>query len=231
MEKLQYDLFYIKHMSSGVRPVHRARDDQDRAGPRGLVADDDAGAQCADGGRRGLLPGIRRSPTRLPSRSGSRCESRVCRNTERLLGIFEEAGERGDVFRVGVGRRTVSRTCQAHPRRRSRTRVPQLRSRPGLRPIPESFAADLRRAQDAIEDACGARVVRGYRAPSFSITERSLWALDVLVAEGYRYDSSIYPIRHDRYGIPTWSRHIHRVNRRTAVRSGSCRVRRLHGPA
>ena len=42
----------------------------------------------------------------------------------------------------------------------------------------------------------------GYRAPSYSITPRSLWALDVLIEEGYRYDASIFPIRHDRYGIP-----------------------------
>jgi len=64
----------------------------------------------------------------------------------------------------------------------------------------------------AIETASGVRV-RGYRAPSFSITERSLWALDVLVSEGYRFDSSIYPITHDRYGIPSWPRHIHWVAR------------------
>ena len=42
----------------------------------------------------------------------------------------------------------------------------------------------------------------GYRAPSYSVTPRSLWALDILIEEGYRYDSSIFPIRHDRYGIP-----------------------------
>ena len=60
----------------------------------------------------------------------------------------------------------------------------------------------------AIEQACGV-VVRGYRAPSYSVTERSLWALDVLVREGYAYDSSIYPISHDRYGIPGSPRYPH----------------------
>jgi polysaccharide deacetylase family protein (PEP-CTERM system associated) len=53
----------------------------------------------------------------------------------------------------------------------------------------------------------------GYRAPSYSITNASLWALDVLVEEGYVYDSSVYPIRHDRYGIPDWPRHLARVDR------------------
>jgi polysaccharide deacetylase family protein (PEP-CTERM system associated) len=66
---------------------------------------------------------------------------------------------------------------------------------------PDEFRADVRRAKEAIENVIGEPVC-GYRAPSFSITRRSLWALEVLAEEGFRYDSSIYPIRHDRYGIP-----------------------------
>jgi polysaccharide deacetylase family protein (PEP-CTERM system associated) len=66
---------------------------------------------------------------------------------------------------------------------------------------PERFREDLKRARKAIEDAVGARVL-GYRAPSFSITARSLWALDILAEEGFAYDSSIFPVRHYRYGIP-----------------------------
>ena len=67
---------------------------------------------------------------------------------------------------------------------------------------PAAFRDDVRRAKHVLEDAAGRRVV-GYRAPSYSITPRSLWALDVLIEEGYEYDSSIFPIRHDRYGIPS----------------------------
>jgi polysaccharide deacetylase family protein (PEP-CTERM system associated) len=55
--------------------------------------------------------------------------------------------------------------------------------------------------------------VVGYRAPSYSITPRSLWALDVLIEEGYQYDSSIFPIRHDRYGIPVSDRRPYRIDR------------------
>ena len=66
---------------------------------------------------------------------------------------------------------------------------------------PERFREDLKRARKAIEDAVGTRV-DGYRAPSFSITARSLWALDILAEEGFRFDSSIFPVRHYRYGIP-----------------------------
>jgi polysaccharide deacetylase family protein (PEP-CTERM system associated) len=77
---------------------------------------------------------------------------------------------------------------------------------------PAAFREDLRRAQRAIEDACGRRVV-GFRAPSYSITRRSLWAFDVLVEEGYVYDASVFPIHHDRYGIPDAPRHPYRVDR------------------
>ncbi len=70
---------------------------------------------------------------------------------------------------------------------------------------PERFREDLKRAREVIEDAVGARV-EGYRAPSFSITERSLWALEILAEEGFAFDSSIFPIRHHRYGIPSFER-------------------------
>jgi polysaccharide deacetylase family protein (PEP-CTERM system associated) len=80
------------------------------------------------------------------------------------------------------------------------------------RQTPQQFRADLRRARTAVEDAGGCRV-RAYRAPSFSITRDSLWALDVLVEEGFTLDSSIYPTRHDRYGIPGAPPGPHRVER------------------
>jgi polysaccharide deacetylase family protein (PEP-CTERM system associated) len=63
------------------------------------------------------------------------------------------------------------------------------------------FAVDTRRAKDVIEQAAG-EAVFGYRAPSYSITMKSLWALEVLAEAGFTYDSSIFPIRHDVYGIP-----------------------------
>jgi polysaccharide deacetylase family protein (PEP-CTERM system associated) len=66
---------------------------------------------------------------------------------------------------------------------------------------PDEFRRDTRRALAAIEDAAGQKVV-GYRAPSFSIVPKSLWALDILAQEGFLYDSSVFPIRHDLYGMP-----------------------------
>jgi len=77
---------------------------------------------------------------------------------------------------------------------------------------PEQFREDVRRAKKTIEQIAGA-AVRGYRAPSFSIVTRSLWALDVLIEEGHTYDASIFPIRHDRYGIPDAPRSPHVIQR------------------
>jgi polysaccharide deacetylase family protein (PEP-CTERM system associated) len=71
---------------------------------------------------------------------------------------------------------------------------------------PQAFRYDVRRAKAILESAAGCRV-DGFRAPSYSITPRTLWALDILIEEGYRYDASIFPIRHDRYGIPLSPRH------------------------
>lgn len=70
-----------------------------------------------------------------------------------------------------------------------------------LEMTPREFREDVRCSKDELEQITGAEVV-GYRAPTFSIVRRTAWALDVLVEEGFLYDSSIYPVRHDRYGVP-----------------------------
>ncbi|MGL6094704.1 MAG: XrtA system polysaccharide deacetylase [Fimbriiglobus sp.] len=66
---------------------------------------------------------------------------------------------------------------------------------------PQTFAEDLRVSRDALAQATGEAVV-GYRAPTFSVARETAWAVDVLAESGLAYDSSIFPVRHDRYGIP-----------------------------
>src|SRR4051812_41250818 len=66
---------------------------------------------------------------------------------------------------------------------------------------PEQFRDDVRRSKDALEQIIGEAIV-GYRAPTFSIVRQTSWALDILAELGMRYDSSIYPVKHDRYGVP-----------------------------
>lgn len=77
---------------------------------------------------------------------------------------------------------------------------------------PERFRADVRRAKALLEDICGVKVC-GYRAPSYSITARSLWALDILIEEGFAFDSSVFPIHHDIYGLPGAPRFPHVIER------------------
>ncbi len=75
---------------------------------------------------------------------------------------------------------------------------------------PQEFREDTRRAKQVIEQAAG-QPVYGYRAPTYSIVKQSLWALHVLAEEGFIYDSSIFPVHHDRYGIPDAPRFPFRV--------------------
>ncbi|MGQ0734877.1 MAG: XrtA system polysaccharide deacetylase [Acidobacteriota bacterium] len=138
--------------------------------------------------------------------------SRVCSNTERLLDIFDEFSVQSTFFVLGW-------VADRHPRlvREIATRGHEVAShgyahRLVHRQTPVGFRDDVRSAKRLLEDASG-MAVEGYRAPSFSITARSLWALEILIEEGYRYDASVFPIRHDRYGIPTAPRHSHCVQR------------------
>ena len=73
---------------------------------------------------------------------------------------------------------------------------------------PNEFREDTKQSKDILEQITGREVI-GYRAPSYSITKKSLWALDILEELGFKYDSSIFPIYHDRYGIPDAPRFMH----------------------
>jgi len=139
-------------------------------------------------------------------------ESRVVANTGRLLDLFDEFDVRSTFFVLGW-------VAERHPAlvRAIVARGHELAShgyahRLVYSQTPAEFREDVRRAKGLLEDAGGV-AVHGYRAPSFSVTSRSLWALDVLLEEEYRYDASIFPIRHDRYGIPDAPRWPHAIER------------------
>jgi len=137
-------------------------------------------------------------------------ESRVEANTCRVLDLFAEHGLKATFFVLGweakrrpaMVRRIIDEghelACHGYGH--------QLIYRFG----PDAFRADIRRAKDILEDISG-QPVHGYRAPSYSITAQSLWALDILVEEGFRYDSSIVPARHDIYGLPGAPRFPYRL--------------------
>jgi polysaccharide deacetylase family protein (PEP-CTERM system associated) len=138
-------------------------------------------------------------------------ESRVAANTDRLLALFAEFGVHATFFVLGwVAEREpalVRRVAEAGHEIASHGYAHRL----VYHQQPEEFREDIRRSKALIEAAAG-QPVNGYRAPSFSITPRSLWALDVLAEEGFLYDASIFPIRHDRYGIPSAPRFPHLVD-------------------
>jgi polysaccharide deacetylase family protein (PEP-CTERM system associated) len=140
----------------------------------------------------------------------------VCANTERLLELFDSYEVKGTFFVLGW-------VAERHPQLVQRIAAAGhevashgYNHRLVYDQTPKAFRDDVRRAKALLESA-GGRPVLGYRAPSYSITPRSLWALDILIEEGYRYDSSIFPIRHDRYGIPVSPRHAYLLERPIGV--------------
>ncbi len=127
--------------------------------------------------------------------------SRVERNTLRILDLFEEQDSRATFFFVGWVAEKFPRLVQEAVNRGHEIACHSYWHRTIYSLDPKEFRSDTRRARQAIEDAGGAPVL-GYRAPSWSITKDCLWALDILAEEGFIYDSSIYPIHHDLYGVP-----------------------------
>ena len=142
-----------------------------------------------------------------------RHESRVARNTDRILALCDEAGVRGTFF-------VLTWNAERHPEivRRIAAAGHEIAShgyahRLIYEQTPETFRDDIIRAKATLEDITGTAVL-GYRAPSASVTPRSLWALDVLLDVGLRYDSSIFPIRDTLYGLPDADRFPHVIRRR-----------------
>jgi len=142
--------------------------------------------------------------------------SRVVDNTRRLLDLLDEIGVTATFFIIGwVAERFPALVREILDRRHEvgcHSYWHQLISTLSR----EDFAQDTRRAKDVIEQAGGVPVW-GYRAPSFSITAETSWAFDVLSQCGFRYDSSVFPVRHDIYGIPDAPRQPFRVQTPSGV--------------
>ena len=135
---------------------------------------------------------------------------RVEANIDRLLGLLERHRANATFFTLGW-------IAQRYPHlvRRIADSGHELAShgyehRRATDQSPQDFSADIVRARALLEDIAG-RAVIGYRAPSFSIGTRNLWAFDCIARAGYRYSSSVYPIHHDHYGMPDAPRFPHKV--------------------
>lgn len=135
---------------------------------------------------------------------------RVERNVELILGLLDQRGAKATFFILGwvaqryphlvrsiaAGGHEVASHGHSHERASAMT--------------PAAFLADIALAKKLLEDICG-RAVTGYRAPSFSIGMGNLWAHDTIAEAGYVYSSSVYPVKHDHYGIPDAPRFPYRL--------------------
>jgi len=137
---------------------------------------------------------------------------RVGDNTRRILDLLDEFGIKATFFILGwVAERLPQLVLDIHARGHevgSHGYGHQLIYSIG----PDVFRTDVQRAKNILETITGAPV-NGYRAPSYSITRQSLWALDILIEEGFAYDSSIFPVYHDTYGMPDAPRFPHVISR------------------
>jgi len=128
-------------------------------------------------------------------------EYRVDNNTDRLLALFDDRNVRATFFTLGwVAERSPALV------RRIRDAGHEIASHGYSHQLiynqsPEVFREETRKSKQILEDIIGESVT-GYRAASYSITARSRWALDILCEEGFTWDSSIFPVHHDRYGMP-----------------------------
>ena len=126
-------------------------------------------------------------------------ECRVERNTDAVMALFDDAGVKATFFTLGwvaerypdLIRRIVDAGHEIASHGYGHNRVFTF--------TPEQFAADIELTRKLLEDASGQKVT-GYRAPSFSIDQRTPWAHEVLAEQGYAYSSSVAPVKHDHYG-------------------------------
>ncbi len=128
-------------------------------------------------------------------------EQRVERNTYELLDIFDRYRVKSTFFILGWVAERYKKLVQDIAAAGHEVACHGYSHQLIYKQTPEVFRDETVRAKKILEDVTQ-QPVDGYRAASFSIASQSLWALDILYEAGFKYDSSIFPVRHDRYGIP-----------------------------
>ena len=132
-------------------------------------------------------------------------ESRVGRNTDRVLALLDASSVKATFFVLGwVAEKFPQITKKIAAQGHEIASHGYLHQRVALQDR-QTYRQDIRRSKSLLEDQTGEQVL-GYRAPSYSITRQTDWAFDELLEAGFQYDSSIFPMQHDFYGIPDWPR-------------------------
>jgi len=148
----------------------------------------------------------------LSDKEWSYLPSRIEGNVMRILEILDAYGVKATFFVLGwIAKRHPSLIRAIHSAGHE-IACHGYSHRLVYRTTPEEFRLDLKQAKSIIEDSIGSNI-NGFRATSYSFVKTTLWALDILIEEGFLYDSSIFPIHHDRYGIPYWHRFPHIISR------------------
>ena len=157
-------------------------------------------------------------------------ECRVERNVDRILALLNEHGTKATFFTLGwiaerypeTVRRIVAEGHELASHGYGHERASEQTE--------SAFFSDINLAKLILEDLVGTEV-KGYRAPSFSIGEQNLWAFECLERAGYLYSSSIYPIRHDHYGMPDAPRHAHAIGGLLEIPATTLRFLNRNWPA
>jgi polysaccharide deacetylase family protein (PEP-CTERM system associated) len=148
----------------------------------------------------------------IPVNTWERYESRVERNTLRCLEIFDAYGVKATFFVLGWVAERHPGLVRALAEEGHEVASHGYSHRRIYTQTPAVFREETHRSKQYLEDCIG-QPVRGYRAATYSITRQSLWALDILEEAGFEYDSSIFPVHHDLYGIADYPRFCHRLDR------------------
>jgi len=146
----------------------------------------------------------------LPTNLNHAYSSRVEKNTEKILEILDVMKAKATFFVLGAVAKQFPNLIKKIDAAEHEIASHGYQHLEIFKYSPDAFREDVKRSKAILEDLSG-KPVLGYRAPQFSIVNKSLWALDILVEEGFQYDCSIFPIRHPRYGIPSAPRVHYRI--------------------
>ncbi|WP_153147916.1 XrtA system polysaccharide deacetylase [Dechloromonas sp. H13] len=166
----------------------------------------------------------------IPRHEWPQRECRVERNVDRILALLDEKETKATFFTLGwiaerypeIVRRIVTEGHELASHGYGHERASEQTE--------SAFFSDINLAKLILEDLVGTEV-KGYRAPSFSIGADNLWAFECLERAGYRYSSSIYPIRHDHYGMPEAPRHAHAIGGLLEIPATTLRFLNRNWPA
>lgn len=139
-------------------------------------------------------------------------ESRVEKNTHHILNILESFQVKATFFVLGWVAERHPKLVKAIHEKGHEVASHGYSHRRIYTQTPAVFKEETKKSKQILEDLIGEAVI-GYRAASYSITNKSLWALDILIEEGFSYDSSIFPVWHDLYGIPNSNRFPYMIER------------------